>query len=159
LADYLQRNSTISLAGKLTEILLIGITCPVCIGAIRTDVVTGDHAFLYLQEYNPNVPSSVLLPSKNMAVAVIAVQGIFHRDTILPSLNLPEPCKRLKEATLQEVDFSWLCSEHKDMIIDNFFKFFCGALLHSECKYRNQGAMWRYLNRASASQMQKFFGC
>jgi len=102
LADYLQRNSTVSLAGKLTEKSLIGITCPVCIGAIRADVVTGDHAFLYLQDYNPNVPSSVLPPSKNIAAAVTAVQCIFHRD-ILPSLNLPKPCKRLKEATLQEV--------------------------------------------------------
>jgi len=71
-----------------------------------TDVVTDDHAFPYLLEYNLNVPASVLLPSKKMAAAVIAVQDI------LSFFNFPEPSKRLKEASLQEIDLSWLCSEN-----------------------------------------------
>jgi len=55
------------------------------------------------------------------AAAVIAVQDIFHRD-IVPSLNLPKPCKRLREASLLKVDFSWLCCEHADDNVDIFFQ-------------------------------------
>jgi len=157
LTDYLRRNSTMYVAGQLTEKLLLGSSCAGCSKALRSNEITGDHAFLLLEEYDPNAPASTFIPSNNMAAAVIAVQDIFHRD-IVPSLNLPKPSKRLREASLLKLDFSWLCSEHADMILDNFFKNLCSLLLHSECKYRNQGAMWRYLNKASANQMQKFLG-
>ena len=158
LTDYMGRNSTMYVAGQIKEKLLLGSSCAGCSNALRSTEITGYHAFLLLEEYDPNAPASTFIPSNNMAAAVIAVQDILHID-ILPSLNLPKPCKRLREASLLKVDFPWLCCAHADDILDKFFRYFCSLLLHLSCKYRNQGAMWRYLNKAGANHAQKFSGC
>lgn len=149
----IEKQPTVYVSGYLASVLLKGVDCLKCIVAMKVSNPQPNTIYNYiaLREWWTD-KSSLTYPSLQLCQAIDDATSIFD-EKVKSNIFAKNICSYSKIEILANIDLSWICEEHKNVMIEKLLQRVSLLLIRNHCNLINQ--LFALSEEASADAIKK----